>query len=99
MTHSNASMKIITVNIPLAFHRHILKMLDKKNEDNYLGYHPSVSEFVRVAIRDKLVKDMELYGHLRDIDIPEPEKKVKVPRTDDDFLKENNITIIRRLEY
>ena len=47
-------MKVITINVPTKYIRVIQKLLDA-------GLYPSRSEAVRVAIRDFISKDKELY--------------------------------------
>lgn len=60
----------------------------------------SKSEFVRNAVDhyflrfEKIVKLTETAEVQTIFD-----QKIRVPRSDDDFLKENGITVVRRLEY
>lgn len=55
-------MKIVTVNIPEAFLESIAKLVE--TEDNPMGIYPSRSELVRVAVREFLIKEMEMSDYI-----------------------------------
>ena len=91
ISHLNtvSGLKIVTLNI---YSKDLNKMnlIAGENKD-----YPSVSELVRDILRREIPKELELI----------PDKVIKIPKfqtqeeKDNKFLEENNITIIRRLEY
>jgi Arc/MetJ-type ribon-helix-helix transcriptional regulator len=68
-------MKIITVNLPVPY----IKTIEVLVGEN--GLYPSRSELIRVAIRDFLLKELEIAKTFPK-DVLEPEKDVLEPEDD-----------------
>ena len=56
----NHSMRIVTINVPEVYLRYIKMQCDKENARENLGFEPSRSEYVRHAIKDKIIRDNAL---------------------------------------
>ena len=58
--YQNDSMKVTTVNLPKIYLRHIRRLCDKENASEVLGFEASISEYVRHAVKDKIMRDNNL---------------------------------------
>ena len=56
----NHSMRIVTINVPEVYLAYIKAQCDKENAMDHLGFEPSRSEYIRHAIKDKIIRDNEL---------------------------------------
>ncbi len=81
-------MKILTVNLPIHYINRI-EMLIKN------GLYPSRSEAIRNAIREFLLVEFKMIERMNDT--IEKERKNR-EEEDANWLKENGISILRRLE-
>ncbi|MFW9971086.1 MAG: ribbon-helix-helix domain-containing protein [Candidatus Odinarchaeota archaeon] len=96
-------MKIVTVNIPESYLDSIEKLVGEE------GLYPSRSELIRVAVRDFLIKELELANHKamdkeKEIEEFDEENYVRVPierlnEKDEPIREFKTYKIIKRLEY
>ena len=99
-------MKIVTVNIPESYIDAIAKLV---GED---GLYPSRSELIRVAVREFLIRELQIAKNILNIDNPndkddyDKEKFVRVPIADSNPNNRNaqiqefkTYKIIKRLEF
>jgi len=96
-------MKIVTVNIQESYLDAIAKLVGEG------GLYPSRSELIRVAVREFLIKELQLAKNLlginkSDVDEYDKEKFVRVPITDSNNRNAPSqefkvYKIIKRLEF
>lgn len=96
-------MKIVTVNIPESFIEAMEKLTGEK------GLYPSRSELIRVAVREFLLKEIEMakniqkYTNKSDLEEFDDKNYIKIPVSDDDkdspVREFKTYKIIKRLEY
>ena len=87
-----SNMKIVTVNVPEKYLESIVILLNGVD-----GFFPSRSELIRVAVRDKLMRDMMMALKMPITEEEyDREKFVRVPLFNNEF---KEYKIVRRLEY
>ena len=96
-------LKIITVNLPESYLDYIAILIDKDT-----GIYPSRSEYIREAVRIKILEDMKMMQYIKDMNSKkidpvehlDPEKYVKIPYTNGaGEIEYKTHTIVKRLEY
>lgn len=94
-------MKIVTVNVPESYLDSIEKLIGEE------GLYPSRSELIRVAVREFLLKEIEIAKKIQLQTIPEPDLDdptlVRIPSRTRDENNEPKIEfktykVLRRLE-
>ena len=96
-------MKIVTVNVPEAYIEAIEKLVGGN------GLYPSRSELIRVAVREFLLKELEMAKNIHkfknesEIDEFDEKKYIKIPidsgNKDEPVREFKTYKIIKRLEY
>ncbi|KKK97824.1 hypothetical protein LCGC14_2648900 [marine sediment metagenome] len=99
------TLKIVTVNVPESYIEAIAKLVGEN------GLYPSRSELIRVAVRDFLIKELQMAEKMAKYketvnkhESLDPKKFVSVPverlNGDDELVREfKTYKIVRRLEY
>ncbi|KKL71125.1 hypothetical protein LCGC14_2098010 [marine sediment metagenome] len=99
------TLKIVTVNVPESYIEAIAKLVGEN------GLYPSRSELIRVAVRDFLIKELQMAEKMAKYkesvnkrEILDPKKFVSVPTErlngDNELVREfKTYKIVRRLEY
>lgn len=96
-------MKIVTVNVPESYIDAINRLIGEN------GLYPSRSELIRCAVREFLIKELQLAKNMpdynkSDVDDYDKEKFVRVPIVDSDNKNSHvqefkTYKIIKRLEF
>lgn len=94
-------MKIVTANVSEEHLKIIEKLIGEK------GLYPSRSELIRVALREFLIKELELLNNIQNLkhkpheEIENNENIIKIPieKMDKKITKFKTYKIIKRLDY